>query len=487
MRSSSSSRRAPTRNTRERARASRGSARALAAVLAGLACNSGDASSTADASATTRDPASTGPATDAPATDDPETVADTDTDTGAVDGFAPADCAQASLDEAALARWPYVQRVSATAATVAWGIADDERPAPAQLHMGRDDAYGLVADASAQVIPALPQGGGLRLYAATLEGLTPATEYCYQLVVDGAPLASGLRFHTAPAGDDAVVRFAVVGDFGTGSDAQRQILAQIVAVHERDGLDLLLTTGDNAYGAGTHQEWQENVFAIYQPLLTGVPMFPVIGNHDDKTDEAQPYLDSLFLPEQALREQDHERYYSIDWGPLHFVALDTERALDDMTPGLLLPELDEPDEQDDWFRQDMEAQGRPWRIVSFHQPAFSNTEGRSPEQRMRQEFVPMFEEFGVQLVVQGHNHLYERYHAIKGTTLTTTMGGGVTYLVTGGGGQSLYEEDSYEDPYQVTFAEKHNFVYGVIDGCTMTLTAIDEAGLEFDATVLERC
>ena len=418
------------------------------------------------------------------------------TETGGMTGIEPADCGAdnvAAGSQANLARWPYVQHVTSSSAVIAWGVVapggatPDDAPA-GQVRFGRDPAHdGQVAADSVQIIPALPDGGDMVLYGAQLGGLEPATDYCYKVITDGQELAGGLHLRTAPATDDAVVRFAAIGDFGGGTEEQVRVRDQIIAVHERDGIDLILTTGDNAYASGTHVEWQTNVFDVYRELFAEIPFMATIGNHDNKTDEAGPYLDDLFLPRQALLERDQERYYSIDWGPLHFVGLDTERALDDMLPGLLDPELKDPAQQDGWFRADMEANERPWRIAAFHQPTYSNTDGRSPELRMRQAFVPMFEEFGVQLVLQGHNHLYERYHPIKQDLITTTEDGGVVYIVTGGGGKSLYEEDPNGDPWQVTYAEVYHFVYGVIDGCTMTLTAIDIEGVEFDESVITRC
>ncbi len=465
----------------------------LPLVLAVGACGSSDPGETTAAATTAASESETGAPSSASSDTGEATTSGSETGDMVV---APAECGDdnvAAGAKPALARWPYVQNVTSDAAIVAWGVvapegATPESAAPSELRWGRDPAHDGRADAfSAQVIPAMPDGSDMLLYAARATGLEPDTDYCYKVVTDGEELAGGFRFRTAPATEDAVVRFAAIGDWGAGTEEQARVLEQIESWRAQEGLDLLLTTGDNAYGDGTHVEWQTNVFEPYRALLAEVPMYAVIGNHDDKTDDARPELDNLFVPAQALNEQDQERYYSIEWGPLHFVGLDTERALDDMLPGLLNPEFKDPTQQDAWFRGDMEANTRPWKIVSFHQPTFSNTEGRSPEMRMREAFVPMFEEFGVQLVLQGHNHLYERYHPIRELQLTTTEGGGVVYVTTGGGGKSLYDEDTDSDPWQVTFKETYHFVYGVIEGCTLTLSAVDLNGEIFDESVIVRC
>jgi len=390
----------------------------------------------------------------------------------------PVDCPQtvAPGDAEGLARWPYVQWVTADAATVAWGGPADSEAA--QLMASRDIAVALEAvalDAEGQDFEGL-EDQPFRLYHARLTDLEPGTEYCYAVTVDGVTLADGLKLRTAPESVDAPVTFMIIGDYGAGTADQLDVRDQIMA--HAEGVDVLYTTGDNAYSDGTWAEFQANVFDVYRELMTRVVVYPIPGNHDYKTDDAAPYLGNFFLPEDAIKDEDKERYYTADWGPIRFIALD------DNDPMLEI-RTDNDDDEIDWLTGVLEENDRPWPIVAFHQPIYSEHESRDPSFLGLAYYLPLIEEHEVPLVLQGHNHFYERYPPLRGGEVSSLAEGGTVYLTTGGGGRGLY--GMKEPELREVGVEAHHFILGEVQGCTMTLRAIGVDGEAFDETTLDRC
>ncbi|HXE73163.1 MAG TPA: metallophosphoesterase, partial [Candidatus Nitrosotenuis sp.] len=252
----------------------------------------------------------------------------------------------------------------------------------------------------------------------------------------------------APAGRS--FRFAALGDCGAGTPAQAQIAARIVA----DRPELVVLTGDIAYDEGSARQLQERFFIPYRQLLARIPFFPCLGNHDVRTRDGAPYLEAFHLP-------GRERYYSFDWGDVHFVALDSNLPFG---PGTA---------QDRWLASDLAAAGRPWKVVYFHHPPYSSGPHGS-SQALRQAWTPLFARHGVQLVLSGHDHIYQRSRPIEG----------VTYVVTGGGGASLYSVGPAE--WSVAAASRHHYLRLEAGPSSLKGEAVDAAGQTFDRFELSR-
>lgn len=388
-----------------------------------------------------------------------------------------------------LVRWPYLQHVTEDAATIAFGTDPAVTEGRVSLSVTGDWAAPLFAgetaprvirldDSDDDELPAEEQGPVVEmgLHHVRLTGLEPGTEYCYQVEAGGEVLASGLRFRTAPEDPETPIRFLVIGDMGAGTDEQIEVREAMLAV----GMDaqLLITTGDNAYSDGDRDELHERVFVVYQELMARMPVYPTPGNHDYKTAEAQPYLDSFFLPEDAWRPQDAERYYTADFGPLHFIALDTETPAWQATTSA-------DDDQTDWLAGHAVVTERPWSVAGFHQPAKAGHPDRSPHLVALIQWVPILEAAGVPLVLQGHDHYYQRFQPTSAQT-TVPDADGIHYIVSGGGGRGLYEMD-LEEPFLEVAEQRHHFLLGEADGCTLTMQAIDKTGAVFDTLRLDRC
>jgi hypothetical protein len=344
-----------------------------------------------------------------------------------------------------LSRLPYVQRVTATSAAILYARRNPSAVADA-VEITEPDGT-PVATLPAQVDPAAP--GGLQR-VAYVQGLKPLTYYCYRL----AGLTGRIGFRTAPLPDTAaVVRFAVFGDSGSASLAQTTVRDRL----EAQPIDLVLHTGDIAYEEGTREQLEQNFFRIYQNLLGRVPVFPVPGNHEYVTDSAGPYLEVFDLPGNGVPGAN-ERWYSFDWGDVHFVGLDTEQV---------------HDQQVAWLERDLAANRRSWTVVYLHKPPYSSGfHGGSA--LVEDAFVPAFQRYRVQIVFAGHDHHYER----------TLPMAGVTYVVTGGGGKTLRAVGGSE--FTVYSESVTHFVGVEVNGGRMRVRAIDAAGRDIDTFEITR-
>ena len=340
-----------------------------------------------------------------------------------------------------IARRPYIQNVSSTSAAILFTTREPRTEATLRV----TEPAGVTRDVATELDAADATG---RQRRALLRGLRPATVYCYQLLDWTEPVG----FRTAPApGTSAGVRFIAFGDSGGES---RELVR-----HEMDAVsfDLMLHVGDIAYMRGTLSEFESTFFDTYAGLIAHFPIFAASGNHEHYTSDAAPYREVFELPDNGA-PYGTERWFSFDWGDIHFVALDTERV---------------GAEQAEWLERDLSLTSLGWKIVYMHKPPFSSgAHGSSLD--VREAFSPLFERFGVQLVLAGHDHDYERTLPI----------GGVTYIVTGGGGFGLrvVGTSDFTAHSEATF----HIVYGELQGNTLWLRALGTSGEVIDSTRIAR-
>jgi hypothetical protein len=361
----------------------------------------------------------------------------------------------------ALPRQPYLQSVGTTSALVAFRTSASCTPF---VRFGEGTDVSRSASATA---------AGWR-HAVKLDGLSPGRTYSY--VVEACGSVTGVRtFQTATGPGTSRVHFTAMGDFGTGGSLQRQVL-QVLGQSSRAG-EFLLTLGDNAYSSGTDAEFQGNMFTPMAAVLRQTPLFPTPGNHEYVTSNAQPYLDNFYLP--ANNSARSERYYSFDWGPVHFVSLDSNCLSFPTT------ECTKALEQD-WVAKDLAATTRPWKIVFFHHPLWSSGEHGSST-AMRRAFAPLFEQYGVDLVLTGHDHNYERSKPMKGDAVAASGTRGIPYLVVGSGGATLRPFDTSQPSWSV-FRDATNVGYldVTVDGGTLTAKFITSSNAVRDSLTLTK-
>jgi hypothetical protein len=379
-----------------------------------------------------------------------------------------------------LRRHPFLQRVADDEATVVWATRE---PGVAALRVWNAATAARMVPAQTRLVSAAATGMSVDYYQheARVTGLAPTTAYSYDLRHDGADATPGItdNFSTAPSPGTGAARFIVFGDSGIGSTAQRQL----AGVMSNDTFDLALHTGDVVYGTSsttgdaTYQRYHDWFFDIYRDWLRDKPFFPALGNHDSRSTNAhgRAYLDLFVLPTNGASTAfpDHaERFYSFDWGPVHFVALDTELAFQDSA---------RRQAQLDWLAADLAATAQPWKVAYFHRSPYSAGGEHGSDLAVRQAFGPVFEAHGVQLALSAHEHDYERTHPQR----TSTQGGFVTYVVSGGGGALLYPAGTAA--WTAYSASVYHYVRGAADDCTLRLDAIGLNGAAFDGVALDRC
>lgn len=375
-----------------------------------------------------------------------------------------------------LTRQPYLHQVTDHSAVIVWASRE---PGPASARVG-----GATFPAASTFFPSSTTGQTFDYYLhqAAITGLSPATTYAYDVFVGSASGTSGTdSFRTAPLPGTGSASFIVFGDAGTGSTEQRA-LANLMAA---DPFDVMLVAGDIVYGAsnGTgdasfvgYEKW---FFDIYKDTLRRKPLFPTNGNHDSRpsTSWGRAYLGVYVLPEDAGSGAypDHaERYYSFDYGPVHFVALDSELALSDA--GRKAAQLE-------WLEADLATTTQPWKIAFFHRAPYSSGTENGSTLATRQAFQPVFERHGVQVALTAHDHDYERL--VPWRESTDPSRSAVLNIVSGGGGAPLYVVGQSE---WTAFARStHLYLKGTVSGCVATFQAIDKTGTVFDTYSLDRC
>lgn len=211
-----------------------------------------------------------------------------------------------------------------------------------------------------------------------------------------------------------VIRFAVIGDYGSGSQAEADVADLVKGWNP----DLVITTGDNNYPSGSAETIDENVGQFYHEFIypyngeygEGADInrfFPSLGNHDWDSQSAQPYLDYFTLP-------GNERYYDFTWGFIHFFVLDSDSREPDG--------VGSSSTQASWLQERLDASVEPWNIVYFHHAPYSSAYHGDTDW-MQWPFA----EWGADMVMAGHDHTYERIQR-----------DGIVYVVNGAGGMSLY-------------------------------------------------
>jgi hypothetical protein len=305
-----------------------------------------------------------------------------------------------------LVRGPYLQSGTPDSITIRWRTAS---PTDSRVEYGT--AIGS--------LDSLEQDSAATIeHEITLSSLFPDTTY-YYAIGDTTDLLVGddeRHFFVTPPtpGSPDPMRVWVLGDSGTGDVNARAVRDAYYVFAGAEHTDLWLMLGDNAYHTGTDQEYQDKLFAVYPEMLRKSVLWPSIGNHDaivsDPVAQTGPYFENFTLPaggEAGGVVSSTEAYYSFDRGNVHFVVLDSHGH--DRSPG---------SEMLGWLELDLADTLLRWIVAYWHHPPYSkgshdsDTELRLME--MRQNVVPILEDYGVDLVLTGHSHTYERSFLIDG-------------------------------------------------------------------------
>ena len=288
-------------------------------------------------------------------------------------------------------------------------------------------------------------GGDGRHHVAHVAGLAAGRAHHYDVDVGGAVADEG-ELATAPATPDAPVRLLVYGDTRSDGDAH----ARVVAAMRGAAADFAVVTGD-LVAASTPDDWQR-FFDIEHSLLKATPIYPVFGNHESDSGGAARFAELFPVGGNV---------YSCDYGALHLAILDSNASLV---------------EQARWLDDDLgkaRARGLRHAIIVMHRGPFSSvrTPGHGGSAEARAVIVPVARAHGVDAIIAGHDHVYERGER-----------DGLTYFVSGGGGAPLVHARSGNGTRVAR--SLHHYLVVDVNGAAVSVTARDDNGVAFDRVEL---
>ena len=239
------------------------------------------------------------------------------------------------------------------------------------------------------------------------------------------------------------VKFAVIGDMGTGDAMQLQTGVELSAMRQKFPFEFVIMLGDNVYGS---QDFSAKFEVPYKALLDQkVPFYAALGNHDDQNEVSYKNY-----------SMNGKRYYTFEKGPAKFFVLDSTR-------------VDRP--QLEWLDAELASSGSQWKIAYFHHPLYSTGGTHGPEVAVREVVEPLLIKYGVDVVFAGHEHFYERLKPQQG----------ISYFISGAGGQLRKGDLHRVDPMAAGYDSDRSFMLVEIDGPTMYFQSITRTGLVVDS------
>jgi hypothetical protein len=264
----------------------------------------------------------------------------------------------------------------------------------------------------------------------------------------------------APAGapvalpnKDGSLKFAVIGDFGTGSREQYQLAEQMVSLHARFPFELVLTVGDNIYGGNRPQDFVRKFETPYKPLLDAqVKFYASLGNHDSRQQ-------SVYAP----FNMGGRTYYTFKapHEDVRFFALESSY----LEPAQIA-----------WLERELQNASEAWKIPYFHHPLYSSGGRHGSDATRRRVLEPLFVKYGVSIVLAGHDHVYERVRPQQG----------IVHFVIGSSGQLRRGNLEKTGLTAAGNDREQAFVAMEISGDELYFNAIGRTGALIDSGIIRR-
>jgi fibronectin type 3 domain-containing protein len=306
---------------------------------------------------------------------------------------------------AAITRGPYLQMGTPNGMIVRWRT---DVPTGSRFRYGTDSAnlnqsYSDLTTTTEHVV--------------ALTGLAPETRYYYEMgtATEWFTPDPFDYFVTSPTpGTARPIRIWAIGDSGSKNADAANVRDAYRLLNGTADTDVWLMLGDNAYDNGTDAEYQAAVFNMYPTILQNTVLWPAIGNHDTagsaNPSPSLPYFSIFSLPNNGQAgglPSGTEKYYSFDYGNVHFICLDSMTS-SRLAGGPMLT----------WLENDLAATVQAWIIAYWHHPPYSkgshNSDTETELIEMRENALPILEAAGVDLVLGGHSHSFERSYLIDG-------------------------------------------------------------------------
>lgn len=248
------------------------------------------------------------------------------------------------------------------------------------------------------------------------------------------------------------LRFAVIGDTGTGGRPQYEVAEQMAQFHDMLSFDIVLMLGDNLYGGEKPNDFVVKFEKPYEPLLTkGVKFYATLGNHDDPNQKSYKNFN-----------MNAQRYYTFKpRSQVTFFCLDSNY----MNP-----------EQLEWVKKELSESKSEWKIAFFHHPLYSSGAKHGPEDELRRALEPLFLEHGVSVVFAGHEHFYERIKPQQG----------IHYFIEGGSAKLRKGNIRRSEENEKGFDTDNTFMLCEIDGDELHFQTITRGGETIDSGTVSR-
>jgi len=317
-------------------------------------------------------------------------------------------------------RAPYIQMLTQSSVIIRWMTEDN------QLGIIR---YGENPERMSAVES---EQSPAKNHGVKLSSLKPATRYYYQTgTISGSHDYDSEKhwFYTHPE-EVTPTRVWVIGDSGKAGETLSQVRDSALnwmqgnplVLNQDDSnntsdekfikgplINIWIALGDIAYRSGTNDQFQAALFDTFEDLLANTALWPIYGNHDERR---WTYFRIFDLPENAEAggvASHTENYYSIDYSNIHFVMLDSQASDRSKTGDMA-----------NWLKRDLAQNKKTWVIAAFHHPPYTkgshdsdeSSDSRGRMQEMRENIVPVLEDGGVDLVLSGHSHMYERSYLL---------------------------------------------------------------------------
>jgi hypothetical protein len=365
-------------------------------------------------------------------------------------------------NDASLTRGPYLNVSSETAVVLRWrtNLATNTKVDIGTTHGSYTTTFNDAALTTEHEI--------------TLTGLNPDTKYYFQFGSSTQTLQAGTDnyFVTAPTATTLrKQRFAVFGDCGRDdNNYQSQTLAAYQNYLGANNGEVMVLLGDNAYTNGTDAEYQSGFFAPYQSsILKNHIIMPAPGNHDyygtSQASRAGAYYQNFTIPtngESGGLASGTEAYYSWNRGNVHFVSLDsygTESPSSTRLYDTLGPQVT-------WLKQDLAANTQKWTILYWHHPPYTkgshNSDTETELIRIRTNLLSILERYGVDLIMCGHSHNYERSYLLQGHYGTESTFDVNTHALSNS--SAKYDGSTNSCPYNLAEGQVNHGIVYVVSG-----------------------
>jgi Calcineurin-like phosphoesterase len=263
-----------------------------------------------------------------------------------------------------------------------------------------------------------------------------------------APAAQNL---TLPNAKDSL-KFAIIGDSGTGDSAQFKVAEKLIAVRDKFPYEFVLMMGDNLYNGSAEKDFRKKFETPYKPLLdSGMKFYASLGNHDNPNERYY-----------KMFNMSGERFYTFKpKANARFFALDSNY-------------MDKPQLQ--WLEKELAASGSDWKICFFHHPLYSSGGTHGSDLQLREQLEPLFLKYGVDAVFAGHEHFYERIKPQKG----------IYYFISGGAGKVRKGDIKQTNMTAKSFDTGYHFMIVELAKDTLNFQVITDQGQTVDSGALPR-